>query len=57
MTVTTNNVNVRSGPGTGYDKVGKLNKGDTILVYEIQTVSGRKWGRIDMGWICLDYAK
>ncbi len=57
MTVTIDNVNVRSGPGTGYDKVGKMNKGDTILVYEVQTVSGRKWGRIDEGWICLDYAK
>lgn len=57
MTITTNNLNVRSGPGTGYDKVMKLNKGDTVLVYETKTVNGTEWGRIEQGWISLDYAK
>ena len=55
MTVTTNYVNVRSGPDTGYDKVRQLHKGDKILVYETKTVGGREWGRLEDGWVCLDY--
>lgn len=57
MTVTTNYVNVRSGPDTGYAKVRQCNKGDKILVYEIVETNGVKWGRLEDGWICLKYAK
>lgn len=57
MTVTTNYVNVRTGPSTGYDKVRQCNKGDKILVYEIRTYKGVEWGRLEDGWICLKYAK
>lgn len=57
MTVTTNYVNVRSGPSTEHDKVVQLNKGDKILVYEKKTVDGVEWGRTKDGWICLKYAK
>ena len=57
MTITTNNVNVRSGPDTSYDKIRQLKKGDKILVYETKTVAGREWGRLEDGWVCLDYAK
>ena len=57
MTITTNYVNVRSGPDAGYDKVRQVHKGDKILVYEKKTVSGREWGRLEDGWVCLDYAK
>ena len=56
-TVTTNYVNVRSGPGTGYDKVRQCFTGDKVLVYETKTVKGSVWGRLEDGWICLDYAK
>lgn len=56
MTINTNYVNVRSGAGTGYGKVRQLHKGDKILVYEKKTVSGREWGRLEDGWVCLDYA-
>ena len=48
-------LNVRMGPGTGYEKVGVLNDGDRVEIYEYKTVSGAKWGRISMGWISMDY--
>ncbi len=57
MTVTGRSVNIRCGPGTGYEFVRKVVKGDKIYVYEIVTVEGKKWGRLEDGWICLDYAK
>lgn len=57
MTITTNYVNVRSGPGTGYDKVVQHHKGDKILVYEKKDVDGTEWGRTEDGWVCLDYAE
>ena len=57
VTVVTDNLNVRSGPDTGYDRVAKYKKGDVILIYETRTVSGREWGRTELGWVCLDYVK
>lgn len=57
MKVTTNYVNVRSGPATGYDKVRQCHTGDKILVYEVKDVDGVLWGRLEDGWICLKYAK
>ena len=48
-------LNVRLGPGTGYEKVGVLNDGDRVEIYEYKSVSGVKWGRIGMGWISMDY--
>ena len=55
--VTTNYVNVRTGPSTGYDKVRQCNKGDTIWVYKVKTYKGVEWGKLEDGWICLKYAK
>lgn len=46
---------VRSGPGTGYDEVGRLYNGDRVEIFEIVTVGTSQWGRISNGWICLDY--
>lgn len=57
MTITNSYVNIRSGAGTGYEKVGEYKKGDVITVYEEKTVGGRPWGRTDKGWICTEYAK
>lgn len=52
--ITTNNLNlnVRSGPGTGYKIVGSLAKNTVVAITE---VSGN-WGKYSGGWICLDYA-
>ena len=46
---------IRSGPGTGYDEVGRLPNGEAVTIYEIQSEGNRDWGRIDGGWICMDY--
>lgn len=49
-------LNVRSGPGTDYGRMGYLNRGETITVYETQTVNGTKWGRIGQNrWVCMTY--
>ena len=56
-TVTSNYVNIRSGAGTGYEKVGQYKKGDVVTIYEEKTVGGRPWGRTDDGWICTEYVK
>lgn len=42
-------LNIRSGPGSGYDQVGQLAQGDVVTVLERNGV----WGRIDRGWINL----
>ena len=44
-------LNIRSGPGKDYESVGFLYKGDYVEIFE---TSG-DWGRIDKGWINLDY--
>lgn len=56
-TVTSKNLNIRSGPGTKNEKVGSYKKGDVITIYEEKTVAGQPWGRTDDGWVCLDYVK
>ena len=48
-------VNVRSGPGTGYQKIGTLPRDSEILLTEIQQNGNYKWGKFDEGWVCLDY--
>ena len=53
--VTAYGVNVRKGAGTGYSVVKVLNRGAKVKVYDRKTVSGRLWGKIDGGWICMDY--
>ena len=49
------NLNIRSGAGSSYSVVGKLASGTRVEIYEIVTVDGTDWGRIDEGWICMDY--
>jgi len=55
ITVTSNNVNLRKGPGTNYATVGQANTGRKFTITEIATGSGLTWGGFDGGWICLDY--
>lgn len=54
-TVTGNDLNIRSGPGTGYASVGSLNSGDTVTILYQLTVGDTTWGNIDKGWISMDY--
>ena len=55
VTVICDIVNVRTGPGTGYDKAGTLSRGKELLLTEVQQNGNYKWGKYDGGWICLDY--
>ena len=48
-------LNIRAGAGTKYEKVGKLTVGTKVTVLETQKVGSTLWGRIDKGWISMDY--
>lgn len=50
--ITTGTLNIRSGPGTEYDKVGSLHAGRVVQVLEV--LDG--WYRIEEGCISADYA-
>ncbi|MGL5693270.1 MAG: N-acetylmuramoyl-L-alanine amidase, partial [Peptostreptococcaceae bacterium] len=57
-TVTADALNVRSGAGTNYDKIGTLKKGEKVTI--LSTSKG--WHKIEMsggktGWVSSDYIK
>lgn len=53
--ITTATLNVRSGPGTTYDKVTSYTNGTYIAVYEKTEVGETTWGRTPAGWVSLAY--
>lgn len=55
--VTGDELNIRSGPGTGYDSVGTLNSGDEVTILFILEVGDKSWGNISKGWISMDYVE
>lgn len=50
-TVTGADLNVRSGPGKDYERVGGLEKGDTVKIQA--QVNG--WGYTGKGWVSMNY--
>lgn len=52
-------LNIRAGAGLGYAKIGSLNKGTKVTVYEQVTADGMIWGRMNYangsGWVCMSY--
>lgn len=55
-TVTGEGVNIRKGPGTDFERVGKKNKGDRVTITEEADGGSYRWGKMtDGNWICLDY--
>ena len=48
-------VNIRSGPGTGYGSVGSYYAGDSIKILEQFTYNGKTWGCTNKGWVSMDY--
>ena len=46
---------VRSGPGTSYTICGYLSNGAEVEITQRREVNGVAWGKIEKGWICLDY--
>ncbi len=55
--VATTQLNVRTGPGTGYRAVGSLHEGDRVLVLEQFTIGSLVWGYTRDGWICMNYVQ
>lgn len=56
-TVVASVLNIRKGPGTGYDTVGSLSSGDPVLILEMDIEGEIPWARISQGWICMDHVK
>ncbi len=56
-TVTASTLYVRSDAGTGNKIVAYLFTGAKVEVLESKTVGSTVWGRINKGWISLDYVK
>lgn len=55
--VTADDLNVRSGPGTGYAVTGTCGKGKHHITAEADGARATKWGKLSTGgWIALDYA-
>lgn len=48
-------VNVRSGPGTEYDKVGTMTYGERVNILEQFKYGNTTWACTKDGWVCLDY--
>ncbi len=46
---------IRKGPGTSYAIAGYLHNQDKVTITEKKTVNGTLWGKIDKGWISMDY--
>lgn len=55
VTVTSNSVNFRNGPGATYTKLGTLSYGQELIITEVRNVDGMLWGKFSYGWISLMY--
>ena len=53
-TITYDGLNVRSGCGTSYSKVGTLAYGTCVEILEIGLSGSQVWGRVETGWIRVD---
>ncbi len=47
-------LNVRTGPGTDYDKIRTIASGTRYAYYQLSNTSGN-WARIEDGWVNLDH--
>lgn len=57
VVVNANTLNVRSDAGVNKSLVTKLSLGTSVTVYEKTLVDSTYWGRIDQGWVSLDYIR
>lgn len=55
--ITIDNLNIRSGPGTGYQSKGAIEPGVYTIVQESDGTGASRWGKLKSGkgWISLDY--
>ncbi len=50
-----NKLRIRSGPGTSFSIAGYLPNKTPVEILEQVTVGNKLWGRVDKGWISMDY--
>lgn len=55
--ISTTVLNIRSGPGTNYSRVGQLTPGTKIEITEQTKTNGVSWGKTAQGWACMTYVK
>lgn len=55
VTVSSNNVNNRVGPGTNYASQGKFSMGQKLTISAVQKGGNYTWGKSESGWIALQY--
>ena len=48
---------IRSGPGTGYEKVGEYPTGAKVEILEQKVSGSTVWGKTDKGWVSMSYVK
>lgn len=53
----TGRLRVRKGPGTAYGIAAYLYEGDRVRITETQNVDGTLWGKVENGWISLEFVK
>lgn len=53
--VTGDVVNIRKGPGTNYGIATQVYRNDVLIVTHVTHLTNMKWGKVQDGWICLDY--
>lgn len=51
----TGGLNIRNGPGVGYDQIGRLPEGEQVVILETTYSGTAQWGRIERGWVSMDY--
>ena len=56
-TATGEQLNIRTGPGTGYKSVKKLSKGDKVEILAQLDMGKMTWGYTKDGWVSMDYIK
>ena len=56
-TATGEQLNIRTGPGTGYKSVKKLSKGDKVEILAQLDMGSMTWGYTKDGWVSMDYIK
>lgn len=48
-------LSIRSGPGTGYARIGTLRNGTRVNIYDYVWQGNGYWGKTEAGWISLNY--
>ena len=54
-TVNTNNLNIRTSPSSTATILGQFDAGERVEILEQKTADGRNWGRMEQGWLDLNF--